>query len=86
MDNTPTINHLMIFLGVFVTDVVYTFYLRAIYQHHTLQACAWASVVTTIGGVIIINYTASIWSIAAAAVGAFAGTFVSMKYVRKETS
>ena len=85
-EDSHIINHLLIFAGVFVTDVVYTRYLRAVYHQQIIPACCWASVVTTIGGVIIINYTSSIWSIVAAALGAFAGTFVSMKFRAQETS
>lgn len=75
-------NHLLIFVGVFLTDVVYTLYLQAIYQQRILASCCWASVVTIISGVIIINYTASAWAVAAAATGAFVGTYISMRYIK----
>lgn len=85
-DDADVTNYLLIFAGVLVIDIVYTRYLHAIYQQQVIAACCWASTVTSISGMIIINYTSSLWSIVAAALGAFAGTYVSMKFRKQETA
>jgi len=78
-----TYKHLLITLGVFLIDVIYTFYLKSVANNNTLNACNWAAIVTLLNGIVIVNYSSDILSLFCAMLGAFAGTFVAMKYFRR---
>jgi len=77
-----TYKHLLITLGVFLIDVIYTFYLKSVSSNNILSACNWAAIVTLLNGIVIVNYSSDILSLFCAMLGAFAGTFVAMKYFR----
>jgi hypothetical protein len=65
-------------------DIVYIFYLKYVAQNKINKASAWASVVTLLNGIIIINYSSDIYSVLSAMIGAYVGTFISMKFFNKD--
>jgi hypothetical protein len=72
------------FLAVFVTDIIYTHFLRAVQNDRPVVASFWATVVTFTASVAIINYTTDHTHLIAALLGAFTGTYVGMKFKNKK--
>ena len=63
-----------------VTDIVYTQLLKSVQNDKPFAASIWASLITFLGGVAIINYTNDNKMIIPAVLGAFVGTYIGMKY------
>ena len=71
------------FLAVFSTDVINTYYVKAIQNDNPLLASIWATVVTFTASIAVINFTEDHRLLIAALLGAFCGTYVAMKFKRK---
>ena len=76
--------YLETFLLVFATDILYTYYLRAVTTNKILWATFWSMVVTLTASVAVINYTENHWTLIASVLGAGAGTYVGMRYIKKD--
>lgn len=76
--------HLIIFCSLLIIDIVYVFYLKYVSDNKIHRACSWASIITLINGIIFINYSADIYTILSAMSGAYAGTYVSMKFINNK--
>ncbi len=63
-----------------VTDIVYTQLLKSVQNDKPFAASIWASLITFLGGVAIINYTNDNKMIIPAVLGAFVGTYIGMRY------
>jgi uncharacterized membrane protein YfcA len=63
-----------------VTDIVYTQLLKSVQNDKPFAASIWASLITFLGGVAIINYTNDNKMIIPAVLGAFVGTYIGMKF------
>jgi len=72
--------YIFTFLSMLVTDIVYTLLLKSVQNDRPIAASIWASLITFLGGVAIINYTSDNMMIIPAVLGAFVGTFIGMKY------
>jgi hypothetical protein len=72
--------YIFTFLSMFVTDIVYTQLLKSVQNDKPLASSIWASAITFLGGIAIINYTNDNMMIIPAVLGAFAGTYVGMKF------
>jgi hypothetical protein len=72
--------YIFTFLSMFVTDIVYTQLLKSVQNDKPFAASIWASAITFLGGIAIINYTNNNMMIIPAVLGAFAGTYVGMRY------
>ena len=75
--------YLITFIAVFLTDVLYIYFIKSIQDNRALQASFWAVIVTGTASITVISYTADHWALVPALAGAFFGTFVGMK-VRKK--
>ena len=78
------LNYLIIFISLVLIDIAYIFYLKYVAQNKINKASNWASVVTLLNGIIIINYSSDIYSVLSAMIGAYVGTFISMKFFNKD--
>jgi hypothetical protein len=78
------INHLVIFCSLLIIDIVYVFYLKYVSDNKIHKACAWASIITLINGVIFINYSVDVFTFISAMAGAYAGTYISMKFINNK--
>jgi hypothetical protein len=67
------------FLLVFLTDVLYTYYLKSVAKNKPLMASFWATVVTFCASVAAINYVEDHTMLVASLLGAFCGTYVGMR-------
>ena len=72
--------YIFTFLSMLVTDIVYTQLLKSVQNNKPFAASIWASLITFLGGVAIINYTNDNKMIIPAVLGAFVGTFIGMRY------
>ena len=68
------------FLLVFATDILYTYYVRAVNTDRALVASLWSVACTLTASMAVINYTENHWTLIASLLGAFAGTYCGMKY------
>ena len=64
---------------MFVVDIFYTYYLKAISENAALTASLWGAIVWLIGSLAVIEYTADHMLLIPACIGAFCGTYVGMK-------
>jgi uncharacterized membrane protein YfcA len=71
------------FLALFVTDIFYTYYLKAVHNNQSIIASSWAVIVYITASVAVINYTTNHWLLIPAGLGAFCGTWVGMKIRNK---
>ena len=76
--------YIVTFLAVFVTDLMYVYFVKSIQNNKPWFAAWWSMVVTFTASVAIINYTTDHWALIPALLGAFFGTWVGMKIKQKE--
>ena len=67
---------------MFVVDIIYTYYLKAVNESKSVVAGFWGAVCWLIGSLAVIEYTADHWLLIPACLGAFFGTYVGIK-IRK---
>jgi Na+/melibiose symporter-like transporter len=77
------ITYLITFIAVFLTDVLYIYFIKSIQENKALRAAFWSVVVTGTASITVISYTEDHWALIPALAGAFCGTLVGMK-VRKK--
>lgn len=61
-------------------DFTYAEYTKAAAERRLYPACGWAVVLYLLGGFVAINYIGNHWMLIPAAFGAFAGTWLSIKF------
>jgi hypothetical protein len=77
------LTYLITFIAVFLTDVLYIYFIKSIQDNKALQAAFWSVVVTGTASITVISYTEDHWALIPALAGAFCGTLVGMQ-VRKK--
>jgi uncharacterized membrane protein YfcA len=75
--------YLVTFISVFLTDVLYIYFLKSIQDNKPLQAAFWSVIVTGTASISVISYTEDHWVLIPALAGAFFGTLVGMKIRKK---
>jgi hypothetical protein len=68
------------FFAMFFTDVFNAYYIQAIQQARALKASTWATVLYILYASALIGSAHNPMLLVPAAVGAFAGTYVGVKY------
>ena len=76
--------YIITFLAVFVTDLLYVYFVKSIQQDQPISAGLWSMVVTLTASIAVINYTEDHWALIPALLGAFAGTWLGMKIKRQD--
>lgn len=66
-------------VAMFFLDFVYAEYTKAIGDRRPVVASSWASVLILLTGIVTTTYVGDPWMLAPISVGAFAGTYVSVK-------
>lgn len=79
-----TLKVIAVFIGVFFTDVCWTFYLLKVQERKSLQASIWATLLYFMGAMIVTTYVEDRWLIIPAVFGSFIGTYVVIEYKRKK--
>jgi hypothetical protein len=70
---------LLTFFALFFTDILYTHYIKSVNERNALRASVLAVMVFLIASVAVIEYTTNHWLLIPACLGAFCGTYVSLK-------
>lgn len=68
---------------MFITDVLNTYYIKAITDNKPLAASTWGTLVMFMYSVAVINFTDNNMMLIPALLGAFSGTYVAMILKRK---
>lgn len=76
------ITYLVVAVAMFLLDFVWAEYTKAIAARSAYVASALSSVLIGLSGFVAINYVEDHWALIPAAIGAFAGTFVSLRYLK----
>ena len=71
--------YVLIFVAVFVIDILYTYYLKAVQDNKAAVASLLAAAVYVLASVVVINYTENHLLLIAAAFGAMCGTYIGMR-------
>ena len=71
------------FFAMFLTDVLYAYYVQAVQTSQALQASMWAAILYILGGIVVIGYINNPWILIPSVLGAFAGTYVGVRYKLK---
>ena len=78
------LSYLTTFIAVFVVDIIYTYYLKAVAENSGIKAGFWGAVCWLIGSIAGIEYTSDHWVLITACIGAFLGTWVGIKIRNKK--
>ena len=76
-------SYIITFLAVFFTDIVNTYYIKAIAEDKPLVASTLAGIVMLMYSVAVINFTHDNVMLIPALLGAFSGTYIAMIIKRK---
>jgi uncharacterized membrane protein YfcA len=68
------------FFAMFFTDVFNAYYIQAVQQTRAVKASVWATVLYILYASAIIGSAHNPWLLIPAAVGAFAGTYVGVRF------
>jgi len=76
-------DYVITFVAVFLTDILYVYFLKSVQNNQAVRASLWSVVVTLTASIAVINYTENHYTLIASLLGAFAGTYIGMKYKHK---
>lgn len=71
---------ILVFLAMMVTDICWTFYLISVEERKSIIAGLWAMALYVFGAFVVSSYVGNKWLIIAAALGSFAGTWLTIEY------
>jgi len=74
------LEYIIVFLSMFVVDVFYAIYLKSIENNKPIFASFMAMIVFFVASIATIGYIDNHWLLIPACLGAFAGTWVGVKY------
>ena len=77
--------YLETFILVFLTDILYTYYLKAVHDNNVYWATFWCVTITFTASIAVINYTEDHYNLIASMLGAGCGTYFGMK-IKKENN
>jgi hypothetical protein len=74
------IEYIIVFLSMFVVDVLYAIYLKSIENNKPIFASFMATIVFFVASIATIGYIDNHWLLVPACMGAFTGTWVGVMY------
>lgn len=69
----------LVFLCTTTSDFIWAKYIKAVNDKKALVAAGWSASIILIGGITIVSYVEVHWLVVPAALGAFLGTFLSVR-------
>ena len=72
-------NYLGAFVAMFCLDFVWGHYTRNVADGKRIPSAAWAAAIVAFNGTVTLFYVGDPWTMVPAALGAFAGTYASVK-------
>lgn len=73
-------SYILVFLAMVGVDFAYAEWAKACADRRTFWASSMAAVMIVLSGYVTTNYVSNPWMLVSAALGAFAGTWLSMKF------
>ena len=71
------------FISVFVINVAYTYYLKAVQKNKAILASSWSMFINFVASVVAIGYIENHWLLVPSCLGSFFGTLAGMKIEKK---
>lgn len=78
------IKFMSIILSVALADICWVFYFIKIEERKAMAASIWSAVIVALGAFSVENYVADNTFVFAAIIGAFIGTYISIKFKKKK--
>jgi hypothetical protein len=78
------IHFLLVFLATLLADVCWTLYFQRVAAKRAHASAFWSSAIIALGAFTITEYTRSPWLILAAVLGAYIGTWLTVRFGAKE--
>ena len=75
---------LLIFFATTFSDILWVFYIRRTGEGKALSAAFFSSILVLVGGLVIVAYVGNQWYLIPAALGAFVGTILTIKFDLRE--
>jgi hypothetical protein len=72
-----------VFIAITVLDIVWALYIQAVADKHAIKAGILSMVLIAIGGFSTIAYVHNIWLILPELLGAFCGTYLTIRFGKK---
>ena len=69
----------LVFLATFITDVLWTLLVRRTTQGRALSASIYSTLIVLLSAVAITSFVENGWYVIPSALGAFAGTYLTVK-------
>jgi len=73
-------NYALVFAAMTILDFVWAEYTKAVAERRTIMASALSSALILLSGFVAISYVGDHEMLAPAAIGAFSGTWLSMRF------
>lgn len=78
--------YIFVFVAMAVADFLWGQYIIATTGQRSIKASVWSASIALVNGAVVIVYVNNHWLILVAAMGAFAGTFASIKRAQHQTN
>lgn len=78
------LEHVLVFLFVTISDILWTLFIRAVHEDKVMLASIVSTFIILLTAGTAISYISDHWKLIPAALGAFVGTFITMKYIKKK--
>ena len=78
------ITYFLVILSVALGDVCWTLYFLATAEHKAIKAGFWSAMIMLAGSFSVVSYIGDHRMISAAMIGAFLGTYLVLKFKKKE--
>lgn len=75
---------ILAFVLVFAADAAWASYIKACQDNRTLRACCWSVAIYLTGAAAVIGYVNDPWLLIPSCLGAWAGTWVGLKWPAAE--
>jgi branched-subunit amino acid ABC-type transport system permease component len=84
MVNFNFIEAILIFLATAVSDILWVFYIRRTSEGKAVSAASFSASIVLLGGLVVLAYVGNMWYLIPAALGAFVGTIITIKFDIRE--
>lgn len=71
--------YLLVFVSTLLADVAWTKYMLAVAEKRATRAALWSAAIVLFGAFNIVSYVGNHWALIPAALGAFAGTWLTVR-------
>jgi len=75
--------YILIFFALFLTDIIWTLYIRWAANGHALKAAIASIFIYLVGAITIGAFVRDPWVLIPAGMGCFVGTYVTIKWLNK---